>query len=60
MNLPQYNKLTLKNAYSDDDKRFLLKNSKLYTLDELSKIMSRTPGSIKAAIAKIGCGYRIK
>ncbi len=60
MNLPQFNKQTLKNRYSDDEKRFLLKYSKVYTLAELSKIMNRSEGSLKGACAKIGCGHRVK
>ena len=47
-------------AYTDDQTRFLIKNSKVITAEEISEMPlfnSRTAKQIKDQCSRIGCGY---
>lgn len=52
------NNKTKKIALTDDQKRFLVKESKNHTVDELASIMNLTPVKIMRECSRIGCGYR--
>lgn len=45
---------------TDEEKRFLLKNSKLKTLQELAEILNKDEKQIKNICTRIGCGYMTK
>lgn len=51
------NSKTRKVALTEDQKRFLLENSKKYTVDELCEMMNLKPVKIMSECSRIGCGY---
>tara|TARA_R110002012_G_scaffold288773_1_gene481574 strand:- start:641 stop:844 length:204 start_codon:yes stop_codon:yes gene_type:complete len=56
----QLNRRQKKLAYTDDQTRFLIKNSKVITAEEISEMPlfnSRTAKQIKDQCSRIGCGY---
>ena len=57
---PQLSRKQKKLAYTDDQTRFLIKNSKTITAEDISEMplfSSRTANQIKDQCSRIGCGY---
>lgn len=54
---PRVNKKVKKLLWSDDEKMFLLKNSKIIPIQEIAEILKRDIESIRKQCFRIGCGY---
>ncbi len=57
---PQLSRRQKKLAYTDEQTRFLIKNSKSITAEDISEMPlfdSRTAKQIKDQCSRIGCGY---
>ena len=57
VSIPSYNRKTKKLAWSDEQKRILIKESKIVPLDELAVMVNKPVKATMRMCSRLGCGY---